>query len=61
MLFKGYVNTRKVFFELHPDESQPSWGYHGSGLALALLIACDVTRENAIKFHQQFKCDVIAK
>jgi Family of unknown function (DUF6166) len=52
---------------LTPDESLKvwrhspsgfSWGYGGSGpaqLALAILLACDIEPEDAVRVHQKFK------
>lgn len=40
-----------------------AWGYEGSGpaqLALALLLE-ETGREEAVKFHQDFKRDVVAR
>lgn len=59
--------------ELSPEHSQSlvehspdgfSWGYGGSGpaqLALALLLAAGVKEGTAMKLHQKFKEDVVAK
>ena len=75
MIVKGYRNKRLVFLddkELTPGESLKlirhspdgfNWGYSGSGpaqLALALMIAF-IGKENATKYYQKFKTDVISK
>lgn len=64
-----YING----LELSPEHSQSvfmhspdgfAWGYQGSGpaqLALALLLASGVRKATAIRLHQRFKMDVIAK
>jgi hypothetical protein len=66
----GYVEIDGVY--LSPRESQKAynhspdgfnWGYGGSGPAqLALAILLEVTnKEEAIKYHQDFKWEIIAK
>lgn len=75
IIISGSVETRKVFFgskELDPAVSQKvynhspdgfAWGYSGSGaaqLALAILLECDVPKGSAVKWHQDFKMDVVA-
>lgn len=41
-----------------------NWGYEGSGpaqLALALLLRAGLSEKDAVRWHQQFKREVIAK
>lgn len=72
---KGIWKTREVYIDeraLKPNRSQAiynhspdgfNWGYGGSGpaqLALALLLEF-TSEENATRYYQKFKWDVIAK
>lgn len=41
-----------------------AWGYHGSGpaqLALAILLEAGLSDKDAVKYHQEFKREFIAK
>lgn len=76
MIILGRANTREVYINgllLDPAESLAvfnhspdgfNWGYPGSGpsqLALALLLAAGIRKATAIRLHQRFKMDFIAK
>ncbi len=75
-MIKGIAKTGKVYldeYEIYPSESQKvfnhspdgfSWGYAGSGpaqLALALLLKYGMSEYEAVRHHQNFKFDIIAK
>jgi hypothetical protein len=76
MTIIGKYDTREVFVgdnELKPAHSQRvfnhspdgfNWGYGGSGpaqLALALLLIAGVPEAAAVRLHQRFKSEVIAR
>ena len=75
-VIRGEFSSRKIYIgtkELLPSESQKirnhspdgfSWGYGGSGpaqLALAILLAFNLSKQTAQTLYQSFKWDVIAK
>lgn len=75
-MIRGEFSSRKVYIdnkELLPFESQEiwnhspdgfSWGYGGSGpaqLALAILLAFNVSKQTTQMLHQSFKWDIIAR
>lgn len=54
-------NSRRL--RNHASDGGVLWGYHGSGpsqLALALLLHFGATDEEALKWYQEFKREVIA-
>lgn len=69
----GGMEVKIQGLALDPSDSQKvynhspdgfAWGYAGSGpaqLALALLLVAGVPKEKAIRYHQPFKMDVVAK
>lgn len=76
MIILGRAQSREVYINgllLDPAESLAvfnhspdgfNWGYGGSGpaqLSLALLLAVGIRKATAIRLHQRFKMDVIAK
>jgi len=76
MWISGTITDRAVYVngrQLNPKASQKvinhspdgfSWGYGGSGpaqLALALLLRAGLSHDLAIRLHQPFKWEVIAK
>jgi hypothetical protein len=72
MEWKVYVRTtggrrRPLPLRLNVQNHSPSgfsWGYSGSGPAqLALAILCDAMadKKRAVRLHQRFKADVIAR
>ena|SRR5665213_907877 len=74
-MINGHVENLSVYIDGRPLDPKPSqklfnhspdgfnWGYRGSGpaqLALAVLL-CYVEKDIALRHHQDFKEDVIAK
>lgn len=74
-MIQGFWNTREVYVDgnlLSPQRSlklvnhSPDgfcWGYRGSGpsqLALALLLECGATEQEALTWYHQFKDEAIA-
>lgn len=76
MKIQGNFATRAVMVNGRPLDPAPSlrvfnhsptgfnWGYGGSGpaqLALAILLRAGLSHERAVRLHQHFKWDHIAK